>query len=478
MIAFGLVFPVATSYAHCRIMNLSRGTLVLSFLFFLVSCKPAAKTIKGPDQRLKWNLATLVDDYERVGKHSPQWDEPAREALRAFAQIRSQGKQNPAAQGELANFCRTAVDAGCDDPMIRYLYVRNEIGWYEKATPEVAEAYRSADEGLQQSQYSAIRKFYGSLRAAEALKAAAPNRNKTPPEVHHARRHAAASLREVVADKTTPIEEVYEACHGLMEATESNKPQYEEFYLAVRDALLRNWPKESLALLLEGDFHIQYAWHARGSGFADTVTKEGWKLFAKRLAIAEKALDKAWRLDPKNARIAIIQLTLELGQGRGRPRMEMWFQRAMELDANNYTACNRKLFYLEPKWYGSSKEMLQFGRECVASKKWGGRVPLILIDAHDAVARYIDKDKRHAYWEDPSVWPDIKGAFEKFFELNPDAISWRHNYAWYAYACGQWDDFNEQVQKMGEVNYAYFGGKEKFEEMVDYAREHATKNPK
>ena len=30
--------------------------------------------------------------------------------------------------------------------------------------------------------------------------------------------------------------------------------------------------------------------------------------------------------------------------------MELWFQRAMELNPNDYDACNYKLLYLEPKW--------------------------------------------------------------------------------------------------------------------------------
>ena len=64
--------------------------------------------------------------------------------------------------------------------------------------------------------------------------------------------------------------------------------------------------------------------------------------------------------------------------------MELWFDRAMELDPNDYDACYYKLYYLEPKWYGSVKDMLDFGRECVDSKVWGGRVPLVLTDAHYA----------------------------------------------------------------------------------------------
>ena len=153
----------------------------------------------------------------------------------------------------------------------------------------------------------------------------------------------------------------------------------------------------------------------------------------------------------------------------------MWFRRAMETDPNNYDACYRKLSYLEPKWHGSTEAMLEFGRECLASEKWGGRVPLILVDAHDALARYAEKANRAAYWKQPGVWPDLKASFEKFFKLYPKAVSWRHNYARCAYWCEQWEDLNEQLKLMGPINYAYFGGETEYEKMVALAKEHQAK---
>ncbi len=120
--------------------------------------------------------------------------------------------------------------------------------------------------------------------------------------------------------------------------------------------------------------------------------------------------------------------------------------------------------------------MLVFGRECLNSDKWGWRVPLVLVDAHDAAAAYIrDAEARKAYWKQPKVWPELKASFEKFFRLNPDAVSWRHNYARYAYWCEQWDDLNRQLALMGPVNYSYFGGKEEYEKMVQLAKEHGGK---
>ena len=229
----------------------------------------------------------------------------------------------------------------------------------------------------------------------------------------------------VLNDKRTPIEEVHEACRDLMWELERNKKQLEEFYFAIEKPLFANWPQEALAFLIKGNFYIKHAWKARGKRYADKVTDEGWKLFFERLADAEKALERAWSLDPTIEQIALSMMTVELGQGKGRERMEMWFDRAMGLNSNSFSACSHKLYYLEPKWHGSPEAMLKFGQECANSTKWGGRVPLILAEAHNSLARYLPAKERQEreYWKRPGVWKDVKASFDETVLL-PRSLPW------------------------------------------------------
>jgi len=424
--------------------------------------------------RLKWNLDTLVGEYERHGRRNPKWDESARAGLTAFAQIRcfsdSTNGAEPLAKIPVA--IKTAMTNGCDDPMVRYLYARFVMPLETHTDKEHSDAYRAVAEALSQSEYAPIRKFYAALRAAEVLN---PGGTNTPPEVHHWRRHASQYLNEALRDKAMPPIEVYEACDRLLTAVKANKTQLGEFYLALEPLVFKNWPSDASLLLLKGTFYKDYAWSARGVSYADKVTDEGWRLFEERLAEAEKALGRAWELNPRDERIACQMISVELGQGKGRARMEMWFKRATDLNPSYYAAFAAKLFYLEPKWYGSPEDMLDFGHECVNSKAWGGHVPLVLRDAHEALAKYVEKDQRANYWKRPEVWKDIKAAFEKFFALNPEEIGWRHNYAQYAYWAEQWEDLNRQIPLLGQINYEFFGGKDQFDKMVRLAKEHAKK---
>src|SRR6185503_8310285 len=107
-----------------------------------------------------------------------------------------------------------------------------------KANQETASAYGKIAAQIRKAQYSAIRKFYVNLRAAEASKAAAGKSSPTAPEVHSYRAAATAYLKEALHDKTMPVSEVYDACRDLLEATRLNKPSHEYVFKEVEPVLL------------------------------------------------------------------------------------------------------------------------------------------------------------------------------------------------------------------------------------------------
>jgi len=443
-----------------------------ALLLALVSCTPRQSETR--DERLKWNLATLPGDYESHGHRNPVWDKDAEDALKKFAEIRVRPEDDLEVRADLVGFsAESAVNAGCDDPLIKYLHCRYAPGNSAKTLPQQQDEFRLAAKDLEKSGYSPVRKFYANADAAEWLWA----RRDTNlwPEVRQFRAVALGDLGQVLQDKTVPGEEAYQACDAFFRMVEHNSRELTNAYVTIQKLLFNNRPRWATAHLIKADFYLLYAWRGRGNGNADQVTEEGWRLFRERLAEAEQALNRAWALDRKNARIPVLMIQVAEGQQKKRPEMELWFQRAMNLDPDNYEACRRKLNYLYPEWYGSRDDMLAFGRECVASTNWGGHVPLILVDAHSELARSLPASDREAYWGLPEVWPDIKAAYEKYSRVNPDATRFRYPCAAYAFRCGQWQAFNEQIallRKTGdELNVNYFGGKEAFDKMVAIARQ-------
>ena len=199
------------------------------------------------------------------------------------------------------------------------------------------------------------------------------------------------------------------------------------------------------------------------------MTEKGFQGFEDHLDKAEGLLARAWQMNSNNAGTAYLMMQVELGQGKGRARMETWFHRAMALYPNYYEAAHLMSFYLEPRWYGSEAAALSFARSCVSSDKWGGQVPLVLAQRHRSLAIYYQKTNA-AYWHRPQVWRDVKSSYDKFFALNPDATGWRHDFAKDAYDCGQPRVFLEQVKLFSfGTNYTFFGGQEKFQAMLESA---------
>ena len=359
---------------------------------------PASNTVKQSSaafsvedlkqQRLAWNLTTLVESYEHAGYTNPKWDASAKTALTEFARSRA----NVVATNEpfariISTNAAAAVNSGCNDPMVNYLFIRYTLDQTNSKETFTA-AFCKMEEEMQKSSYPNIRKFYAAFRTADQFIRANNYPTNLPPEI----RAPAITLTSTLwprwrIKQYLPKRYSKLAMKPLRFGRHPGGVSME--YHNIEAPLLRNWPDAATSWLLKGQANLDMAWQARGGGYANTVTAGGWIGFKEHLAVANESLGHAWKLDAEDPRIAVKMMWVELGQGNGRDQMELWFQRAMELDPNDYDACSAKCLYLEPKWYGSIEEMLTFCRSCVTNKHWGGRVPLILVNAHWDIPRVL-----------------------------------------------------------------------------------------
>ncbi|MCC6234961.1 MAG: DUF4034 domain-containing protein [Verrucomicrobiales bacterium] len=416
---------------------------------------------------LEWNRRTLAQSYRQYGRKDAAWDEAAMNALEGFAQQRAKTSTNAPSQG--SEWTRKAMEAGCTDPMVGYLALRVLYGGWADADADRATRYRGAAEALAASEYPGIRKFYAWLRAAQAWKAAHGSVKGAGGVYGPMRREAFRALTGVLQTADTPEGEALEALEQFVEELASHSHQEDELLPTVNDYLTKRWPGSPRALTLRGRNHVALAWNRRGGKYADDVREAGWSGFNAHLEAAEQVLEASWKLDATRVETALAMMRVELGQGRGRMRMEMWFDRAMKLDPACYEAVQNKAWYLQPKWHGSEEQVLAFGRRCVAAKEWRGRVPLMLVDVHVMLATERTTGLQEKHWTQPGVWEDVRASFERFFELNPEATGWFHNYAYHAYQCRAYDVFLELLPKLGTVNEAYFGGHDAFEGMIQTA---------
>lgn len=461
-----------------------RGRLVLysavSFLMaFGVACRkngaaPAEKA-KAKETRLEWNLKTTVEAYNSAGFTNSTWDESARQCLAEFARLLAAETNSTEPSAEIISTnAAAAVDTGCNDPLVNYLFIKFSMAQTNSKEAFFAAFYKTATE-MNKSSYPPIRKFYAAARGIDQMFYTYGMSSTNRADGHELWLILNANLPATLADKTMPAQDAYEVAKLTSDLTLGSAQVHQRAYQMIERPLVENWPDAYTTWFFKGSYYIWLAWQARGGSYASQVTAQGWIGLSNNLAVAQDAFEQAWKLDPKQSEIADEMITVVLGQDGDRDRVELWFKRAMEVNTNDYDACYKKLYYLEPKWYGSDEEQLAFGRECVQSTNWGGRVPLILLDAHEFIDGRNKGETQTNYWRRPEVWSDVQAAFDRFFELNPAATNWYHNYALYAYRAKQWNKFNELLPKLGPVNYSYFGGKKEFDKMVQLANEHGGK---
>jgi hypothetical protein len=97
-------------------------------------------------------------------------------------------------------------------------------------------------------------------------------------EVHKWRGESKRFLIEVATDRDTPVGEIYDAWDSLLQLTARNKDEHDDAFLDLDPLISKNWPSDPGLLLLKGQFYTDYAWEARGSGYADSVSDRGWGL--------------------------------------------------------------------------------------------------------------------------------------------------------------------------------------------------------
>jgi hypothetical protein len=214
--------------------------------------------------------------------------------------------------------------------------------------------------------------------------------------------------------------------------------------------LARHPELKVIRLNVKGDFLTSWAWDARGSGLANTVTPEGFRKFEERLMEARKAFEEAWTANPGDAFAATRMLTVQKGIGGDRNEMEKWFERAMKANGDNRQACYAKLDWLDPKWHGSLEEMMAFGRACRETKNWRAGITLLAIDAHRRARQHSPEGQQRDYFKKEEIWKEVRELYDEYLQHYPADHAERSKYAAYCYLCGKYAESHQQFQTVGD----------------------------
>src|SRR5262249_26437364 len=98
--------------------------------------------------------------------------------------------------------------------------------------------------------------------------------------------------------------------------------------------------------------YTQYAWKARGDGMSDTVSQNGWKLFADRLQKARETLEQAASLSTKDPEWYAAMQSVSLGESWDLKRSNALFEEAIKFEPVYDAFYRNQAVYLRPQWNG------------------------------------------------------------------------------------------------------------------------------
>ncbi len=198
------------------------------------------------------------------------------------------------------------------------------------------------------------------------------------------------------------------------------------------------------------DFLVQWAWQARGNGWAKDVTVEGWRLFGERISIAQQELEQALEINPRGWEAHSVLITVGMTAGAGEDYIRRHFEDAIALRPRCHDPYSRRFQTVQSRWGGSRQDLLAFARLCFETEFWEENIPeigrlaivdLITVPRNQAVMRtaieaadlwetilvYIETLEAH---DDPSIQKYGKslraeyGAYGGHFEDAFDAVQY------------------------------------------------------
>jgi hypothetical protein len=146
--------------------------------------------------------------------------------------------------------------------------------------------------------------------------------------------------------------------------TALDAPQQTEKDSAEHIAHLQHWmsqrPNSITAPVALATALTRWAWVARGHGYANTVTPEGWRLFGERMNEALEVLQGSEKMSVMCPQWYSAMLAVGTAQGWNRDRMHNVLDDGISLEPGYYYLYRQYANYLLPKWHGRPGDASSF----------------------------------------------------------------------------------------------------------------------
>lgn len=216
---------------------------------------------------------------------------------------------------------------------------------------------------------------------------------------------------------------------------------------------IRQWrekkPTSRTAAFVEALYWYGYAWDARGSGYANSVTPEGWQLFEQRLKKAEAVLIESESYASSNPLWGNIYLRVGNSLNWSKPKLLEFLHDQVSKNRDFEPFYFSTVNYLVPKWGGSWELIDAFVKDAVTETRDSrGNIMYALI--YWKLAQDLDL-QANLYSTTAANWAEMKQGFKDLIALYPHSAFNFNRFAAAACEAGDKETFQSLRFRIGKV---------------------------
>ena len=351
---------------------------------------PDALTMAGlTEKRLEFYQSNVIETFKQRGYAEESWYDGALAYLEHAIRWYANSPNVAPLSGEWADRGSKVWKAGCNDPLFKYAIAKLALYANPDVETAIETALQQAIEGFKGSDYPPN---HLALAAAELVRFY--ERTDQSTKSKDLEPLIVDALVRTVKQRVYPTDQM-RLLHNLI---------FQCIYQRVSPNAARALLEELrripgidpwLLHMTEGLYNMEAGWEIRTGAIAAEVTDEQWRGFYEHLMAARRHLIGAYQLRPEYPEAADYMITVTTGLGDGAPADEderVWFDRAVQAQMDWRPAYRSFLWSLRPRWGGSHEAMLNFGQECLDTKRYDTRVPFVYVQAILDIAEDFDGD--------------------------------------------------------------------------------------
>lgn len=250
------------------------------------------------------------------------------------------------------------------------------------------------------------------------------------------------------------------------------KPDWAPTFKAL-DAWEAAAPTSPASRLAHSSALIAYAWAARGSGTADTVTDGGWKLFGERLIESHNKLKEAEKMGGAAQPIYWRNLLI-LCRGLQAPKQKTteFTDEALKQFSDNPGIYAGYCIAILPRWGGEPGEWQSWIKAQNADARWAGKeMPAdvyarILWQVYD----YIRNTDGPLFESKDLSWEKTRQGLDQLCEKYPKSAYWKTARARFAWVANDPKALKEAITALGGSYDSWAMGPKDFTEMLESVR--------